>query len=228
MEAALTRSAQGGDALFAGDDPFSPPAPPVAALKAKVASKLHAYAATRPAPGRGADRLLRRKERRAHVDELGGRAVRRAAAQARQGRESRSRAAGAGRGRPRSSWARGTATWPAPRARRSRCRCGARGRGARAAVARALGAPRRGERPPGLGALRRVRPPKPVVRHGLGGPHHQGLGPGKVPAGAQGGLKLTLTGHVGAVRGLAVSPRSAYAFSSRRRQEGAVLGLGNE
>ena len=51
MEAALTRSAQGGDALFAGDDPFSPPAPPVAALKAKVASKLHAYAATRPAPG---------------------------------------------------------------------------------------------------------------------------------------------------------------------------------
>ena len=70
MEAALTRSAQGGDALFAGDDPFSPPAPPVAALKAKVASKLHAYAATRPAPGAAPTGCSDEKERRAYVDEL--------------------------------------------------------------------------------------------------------------------------------------------------------------
>ena len=67
MGAALTRSAQGGDALFAGDDPFSPPAPPVAALEAKVASKLHAYAATRPAPGAAPTGCSDEKERRAYV-----------------------------------------------------------------------------------------------------------------------------------------------------------------
>ena len=50
----------------------------------------------------------------------------------------------------------------------------------------------------------------------------------KCSAGAQGGLKLTLTGHVGAVRGLAVSPRSAYAFSAGDDKKGVVLGLGNE
>lgn len=32
--------------------------------------------------------------------------------------------------------------------------------------------------------------------------------------GAEGGLKLTLTGHINAIRGLAVSPRHPYLFSA--------------
>ena len=36
----------------------------------------------------------------------------------------------------------------------------------------------------------------------------------KCCAGAEGGLKLTLTGHISAVRGLAVSPRHPYLFSA--------------
>lgn len=35
----------------------------------------------------------------------------------------------------------------------------------------------------------------------------------KCAAGAEGGLKLTLTGHINAIRGLAVSPRHPYLFS---------------
>jgi pleiotropic regulator 1 len=36
----------------------------------------------------------------------------------------------------------------------------------------------------------------------------------KCAAGAEGGLKLTLTGHINCVRGLAVSPRHPYLFSA--------------
>jgi WD40 repeat protein len=36
----------------------------------------------------------------------------------------------------------------------------------------------------------------------------------KCCAGADGGLKLTLTGHISCVRGLAVSPRHPYLFSA--------------
>ncbi len=36
----------------------------------------------------------------------------------------------------------------------------------------------------------------------------------KCCAGAEGGLKLTLTGHINAVRGLVVSPRHPYLFSA--------------
>ncbi len=36
----------------------------------------------------------------------------------------------------------------------------------------------------------------------------------KCCAGAEGGLKLTLTGHINAIRGLAVSPRHPYLFSA--------------
>ena len=36
----------------------------------------------------------------------------------------------------------------------------------------------------------------------------------KCCAGAEGGLKLTLTGHINAIRGLAVSPRHPYMFSA--------------
>ena len=36
----------------------------------------------------------------------------------------------------------------------------------------------------------------------------------KCSAGAEGGLKLTLTGHINAVRGLAVSARHPYLFSA--------------
>ena len=122
MEAALTRSMQGGDALFAGDDPFSPPAPPVAALKAKVASKLHAYAATRPAPGAAPTGCSAKRSgartstsSRPRCPARGGASAPRAR-KPKPSRRRRSRAA-------RSSCAAARRR-PAPRAGRSRCRCG--------------------------------------------------------------------------------------------------------
>ena len=213
MEAALSRSAQGGDALFAGDDPFSPPAPPVAALKAKVASKLHAYAATRPAPGAAPTGCSDEKERRAYVDEL---------AAALSGARRRTRATGA----------KAEAEPPAPAeggaivVRGGTATAGAKG-GALAVPLRrraaavpvpqwhapwALHAVASGH----LGWVRCVAfdPQNQWFVTGSADRTIKVWDLAKCSAGAQGGLKLTLTGHVGAVRGLAVSPRSAYAFSA--------------
>ncbi|KAH8077323.1 hypothetical protein JL720_10043 [Aureococcus anophagefferens] len=57
-------------------------------------------------------------------------------------------------------------------------------------------------------------PAQRVVRDGRRGPDDQDLGSGQVRAGAEGGLKLTLTGHINAIRGLAVSARTTYMFSA--------------
>jgi pleiotropic regulator 1 len=212
MEAALAKSTRGGASFFAGDDPHQPPPPPVAALKAKVASKLGAFAKARPAPGAAPTGCSDERERRAYVDEL---------AAALSGARRRKRAKGAKVDEGKAEAATGEMVTVS-------------GNGAPTSGARALSVPLR--RKAAAVPVPQWHAPwalKAVCSGHLGwvrcvafDPQNEWFVTGsadrtikvwdlaKCSAGAQGGLKRTLTGHVGAVRGIAVSPRSAYAFSA--------------